>query len=251
MRSSTADALQWPDYLAAVLAHLLLATLFWVMAHHSATPPPPVHAVQVQLIISQPVQKKQRAHHPNPHHKKKIHKKKLVKKKLHAKRPKKVVKPHPIKKQLKTKRKAKVKARAKPKEPDFDPFTPQQSSSDTTATTPHKQKRKQTIAPRTSQQLTRGMTNQEINRYIARIQRQVQNQWKVPAKSPKQINDPEVILKLNRDGSIAKITISTPSGDPRMDQSLLKAVRAAAPFDLPTNNFDLFRINSITFHPLH
>ncbi|MDX8412501.1 MAG: TonB family protein [Mariprofundales bacterium] len=235
-----------------MLAHLLLALFFWIVAHNSTTPHLPVHPVQVQLITSPSVQKKEVTHHKAPH------KKKLVKKKVHSKRPKKVVKQPTIKKQIKVKHKVKhkskrkaAKVRPKPKEPSFDPFAPQQSSSDTTAAKPHKQKRKQMVAPHTSQRLTRGMTNQEINRYITRIQRQVQNQWKVPAKSPRQINDPEVLLKLNRDGSIAQITISTPSGDPRMDQSLLKAVRAAAPFDLPANNFDLFRINSITFHPLH
>ncbi len=94
------------------------------------------------------------------------------------------------------------------------------------------------------------MTNQEISRYIARIQRAVQNHWKVPAKSPLQLQDPEVLLELHRDGSIGRITITRSSGDPIMDRSLTKAIRDAAPFDLPANHFELFQINRMTFHPL-
>ncbi|MDQ6964466.1 MAG: energy transducer TonB, partial [Mariprofundales bacterium] len=124
------------------------------------------------------------------------------------------------------------------------------STSDRSTTLRKQHRQERGATPHGTQRLQSGMTSQEISRYIARIQRQVQNQWRVPAKSPRQIGDPELILQLNRDGSIAKMTISISSGDPIMDRSLLKAVRSAAPFDLPSDNFDLFHINRITFHPL-
>ncbi|RMH49924.1 MAG: TonB family protein [Zetaproteobacteria bacterium] len=94
------------------------------------------------------------------------------------------------------------------------------------------------------------MTRQEIDRYISRMQRKVQRHWKVPAERPGRLRDPEVVLELDRDGSIRSITISRSSGDPFMDRSLIQAIRAAAPFDLPADHFELFRTNRITFHPL-
>jgi len=245
---ATSDNLQWPDYLAAVLAHLLLATIFLVMAHSTPTPPPPRHPVQVQLITSHPpAHKKTIVHHKKPTPKKTVHKKvihkKVVKKHL-------ATKPKPVLKHHKKAVKPKVQARSKPKKLDFDPFAPQQSTTNAPTQARKHHRVRPTSLPTTDNPLTHGMTNQEINRYIARIQRQVQNQWKVPAKSPKQLNDPEVLLRLNRDGSIAQISISTSSGDPIMDHTLIKAIQAAAPFDLPPNNFDLFQVNRMTFHPL-
>ena len=206
-----------------------------------------MHPVQVRLITAQPAVTKTPPHRRKRHHQRRAKKHPVAKphnKATHHPKPK-------VNKAVKHRAKPKARPRPKKKPLDFDPFAPQESVSDAPASA-----RKRHAAPAhparplASSHLTAGMTDQEINRYIARIQRKVQNHWKVPAKSPRQLDDPIVLLRLNRDGSIRQITISRPSGDANIDQSLIKAIRAAAPFDLPADHFDIFRINRIKFHPL-
>ncbi|MDX8408474.1 MAG: energy transducer TonB [Mariprofundales bacterium] len=227
-----------------MLGHLLLITLLLVAARTVQAPPPPNHAISVQLISPRQLPAAKPKHHPPKHQAKHPSKAKPKPKKMHE--------PTAVKHHLKhskAKRKPKPKVKKAVQQPlDFDPFAPEKSSSDAIS-----RKRTKTQPPPTMQDsasLQDGMTQQEIDRYIYRIKRAIENQWRVPAESPHQLIDPEVTLRLHRDGSIAELRISRSSGDSMMDNSLLKAIRAAAPFDLPQDHFGLFKDNHMVFHPL-
>jgi TonB family protein len=134
-----------------------------------------------------------------------------------------------------------AKARAKPEQP-FDPFAPLESKDDRTTAPTHTQHN--ALANMQMQQLSK----QEINRYIAMIQTAVQQHWKVPL-SLGPVHNPLVELKLNPDGSVASISILESSGDAALDASLSRAIEAAAPFQLPAKQFEVFRDNRIRFVP--
>ncbi|PJC70653.1 MAG: TonB C-terminal domain-containing protein, partial [Zetaproteobacteria bacterium CG_4_8_14_3_um_filter_59_5] len=88
---------------------------------------------------------------------------------------------------------------------------------------------------------------QELNRYIALIQDAVQRHWKVPTAG--KVQDPLVEMILNPDGSVNRVNILESSGNSAFDASLLRAIEAAAPFQVPTREFEVFRNNRIRFRP--
>jgi len=159
---------------------------------------------------------------------------------IHKPRPKAKAKPR-----LKKKRAAKSKTRSRPakarKEEHFDPFQPLVSTRK--AQTPN-------IRKNLTETYLGQLSRKEIDLYILKIQGAVLQHWKVPANSHV-MQDPEVQMELNRDGSVRKVEISLSSGNAALDSSLLRAIRAAQPFSLPRNQFEVFRSNHIRFHPLH
>ncbi|MDQ6950987.1 MAG: TonB family protein [Mariprofundales bacterium] len=247
--SDDGNALSWLDYLAALLAHLLVIMLLVIGIHASPPSPPLLHHLSVQLISPQQLAKSRHKHHRINHRSRpKVAKKTprhSAKKRPHRRTTTlpKVTQRHQAKPAMK------VKPANKSKPLDFDPFAPVQSPSNTPNN--HHRRASQPLASATTPPLHDIITKQELSRYLARIQRAVQNQWKVPAKSQHQLTDPEMDFSLNRDGSLIKARITHSSGDRAMDRSLLKAIRAAAPFDLPADHFDLFQNNHMIFHPLH
>ncbi len=124
----------------------------------------------------------------------------------------------------------------------FDPFAPLASSTD--RKTPARAPRSE-LANLAGKQLSK----QEMNRYIVLIQAAVQRHWKVPA-SLSHISDPLVEMRLQPDGSVASVKLLESSGSQTLDNSLIRAIHAAAPFQLPRKQFEFFRINRIRFHPL-
>ncbi|MDX8401591.1 MAG: energy transducer TonB [Mariprofundaceae bacterium] len=94
------------------------------------------------------------------------------------------------------------------------------------------------------------LSRNELERYIARIRAAVQARWKVPAEVGV-AHDPLVEMRLAPDGTVVSARILESSGNAALDASLLRAIHAAAPFELPREQFALFRINRIRFHPLH
>jgi TolA protein len=128
-------------------------------------------------------------------------------------------------------------------EAPFDPFKPLESKQDTTATTT-RSNNSGTLANMQMQQLSQ----QEMNRYIAMIQASVERHWKVPV-SLGPVKNPLVELRLNPDGSVASIRILESSGNAALDDSLGRAIMAAAPFQLPQKQFEAFRDNRIRFVP--
>jgi len=124
---------------------------------------------------------------------------------------------------------------------DFDPFKPMESASDVTSSAPR-------IDSKAADVFAGQLSEQEINRYIALIQDAVQRHWKVPTAS--NVKDPLVEMVLNPDGSVNKVNILESSGNVAFDASLLRAIEAAAPFQVPVKEFELFRDNRIRFRPL-
>ena len=169
---------------------------------------------------------------------------------------KKVVQPKP-KPQPKPKKPAKPKPvlnpapPAKPKkkkvveeELDYDPFAPMES-------TPKERVKKKTNNEKSLNDMLKAqMTDVEINRYIAGMQQAVERQWKVPTESASQLNQPLVELKLSPKGDVVSVRILESSGSKQLDSTLLQAIYAAAPFDIPSQQYGLFKTNMIRFHPL-
>jgi len=169
---------------------------------------------------------------------------------------KKVVQPKP-KPQPKPKKPAKPKPvlnptpTAKPKkkkvveeELDYDPFAPMES-------TPKERVKKKTNNEQALNDMLKAqMTDVEVNRYIAGMQQAVERQWKVPTESASQLNQPLVELKLSPKGDVVSVRILESSGSKQLDSTLLQAIYAAAPFDIPSQQYGLFKTNMIRFHPL-
>ncbi len=124
----------------------------------------------------------------------------------------------------------------------FDPFAPVESKSDV-------RKKPKTSHPQLASLVSKQLSRQEFERYVAMMQAAVQRQWKVPANM-KVERHPLVEVHLRPDGSIESIRILESSGNPAMDDSLILAIRKAAPFTLPKDQFEAFRVNRIRFHPL-
>jgi TonB family protein len=237
------------DMLFVVLAHILIgilvAIIVWWQNNHA--PEPPIKRIEVTMISAQALKKM--LHAPKKKAapvKKKLHKVKVtpkakplvnIKPKPKLKPvPKLVEKPQPKPKPATTKTKVRD-------EPDFDPFAPMVSSTDSKK---KRAKPKADIADLMGKQLS----SQEINRYIAMMQAAVQAKWKVPGGISENTPDPLVEVILQPNGSIVRVSIVESSGDSTLDQTLVTAIRAAAPFQVPREQFESFRKNRIRFHPL-
>lgn len=233
------------DMVAAAIVHVLVVTIiallmWWQQSHHTE----PMKRIEVRMIsaaeldklLKQPAPEKPRPEKKTPPP--------TPAKQLKAEKP---VKQPPVQKLALPKPAAKQtshQAKAKPKvEENFDPFAPIESSSKpkTTAKTS-----KGDIVDMVSQQLSQ----QEVDRYIAMMQSAVQRQWKVPADIAADTPDPLVEMVLNPDGSVNSVRIIESSGLAALDQTLVQAIYAAAPFQLPREQFTVFQSNHLRFHPL-
>jgi len=223
-RDDGAD-LQSLDILFAVCMHVLILDVILILnLWHKPLEFHPV-SVQVTMISAQQLKKMQRAAQPPAKQK-----------------PKKLVaKAKPVPKVEKKPPQAKLKPVAKAKvDPDFDPFKPMESSSDVKSSTPRSTQAADVFAGQLSEQ--------EINRYVALIQNAVQQKWKVP--NVQEVQDPLVEMVLNPNGSVNQVKILESSGNAAFDASLIRAIEAAAPFQVPAREFEMFRNNRIRFRPL-
>lgn len=222
------NALNAADFIFAGTVHLLVILLIIILSWwQSISEPEPLKRIEVEMISAKELAKMQ---HQKPAVKKK-------RKKLKPK-PKLKLKPTPVLK-LQTKSKKPVKTVVD----DFDPFAPMQSQSD--VTTPKKALRDDVIDVMGKQ-----LSEQEIDRYIAMMQQAVQNHWKVPAGVNGSTPDPLVEMVLNRNGTVASVKIIESSGNSSLDQTLISAIYAAAPFQVPKQQFEVFRTNQLRFRPL-
>ena len=76
----------------------------------------------------------------------------------------------------------------------------------------------------------------------------VEKQWKIPVAIPG-IKNPLVEMVLQPNGQIKSLIILEGSGNATLNASLIRAIRAAAPFAVPKEQFEYFRVNRIRFHP--
>lgn len=140
--------------------------------------------------------------------------------------------------------KVEPKAVAKKVEDDFDPFAPIASSSDRSSSTNKASTSRPDIANLKGQQLSKN----ELERYIALMQSAIQDHWKVPASSGKVI-DPLVEINLAPNGDVASIKLLESSGSDLLDSSLFRAIKSAAPFQLPKDQAEAFQGLHFRFHP--
>ncbi len=214
------------DFLVSLLVHALVIGAIIMLAlwevHHT---PEPLQRIQVSMITPGELNRMihQAARAKVREHEKPVH-----------------VQQKPS--QMPSLSKPAPKEKSKPKE-TFNPFVPLESKQDvTTSSTSHTHNK--AMAQMQMQQLSQ----QEINRYIAMIQAAVQQHWKVPL-SLGRVKNPLVELRLRPDGRVVSIHILESSGDTALDASLVRAIMAAAPFQLPRKQFEAFRDNQIRFIP--
>jgi len=223
-----------------------VVTAWWQTNH---APTPPLKRIEVSMISAQALKKMQHKSH-------KPHQKKATK---HLKKTHKVKTKPIIKTKIQAKKKAVVKLKPKPKpkpkkttkvvkktqqDPNFDPFAPIESSSN------KQQKTRRKTKPDMADLIGKQLSKQEIDRYIAMMQAAVQSHWKVPGGIHNETPDPLVEMILQRNGRLLSVRILESSGNSTLDQTLISAIKAAAPFNIPTKQFESFRNNRIRFHPL-
>lgn len=230
------------DFLASLAVHALIVGIIAALAMWEVhRTPKPLQRIQVSMITPAELDRilRHAAARPRPREKPKPAPRAHAQPKPKAALPR-PARPH-AERRAPARAKQAMKTHAKPEQP-FDPFAPLESKDNRSTAPAHTQH--SALANMQMQQLSK----QEINRYIAMIQAAVQQHWKVPL-SLGHVNNPLVELKLNPDGSVASITILESSGDAALDASLGRAIEAAAPFQLPTRQFEVFRDNRIRFVP--
>ena len=92
------------------------------------------------------------------------------------------------------------------------------------------------------------LSKAEKERYVEQMKASVQKKWKVPRNS--EFTDPLVRLELVPNGGVKSVKIIESSGNEELDRSLIRAIKVAAPFEVPRRYFEFFRVNRLRFHPL-
>ncbi|MDQ6969803.1 MAG: energy transducer TonB [Mariprofundus sp.] len=244
------------DLLYAVLLHVLILIIIAVVAFSQQQPKDePLKRIEVMMINAKDLAKLERQAQT-------VHKKPAIKHKKVKQKPKpkpkikkqktkiKKLVPKKLKKETANKPKTKPKSKPKPKktaviDDNFDPFAPVTSNTDVKSVP----KKASTSHPELANLAGKQLSQSEKAHYIALMQAAVQRNWKV-AMSAAKFSDPLVELKLLPSGAIAAIRILESSGNQALDASLIRAIEAAAPFELPSQQFEFFRLNRIRFHPL-
>jgi len=251
--NSTGD-LNRTDLLFAVLLHALVLIVILVLAQwQQQHKQEPLKRIEVMMISAKELAKLEQQAHNKPKASKaepvRPEKPKPVVKPKPKPEPvaklKPVVKPAPVippKPVTKPAVKPQTKATAKADD-NFDPFAPVASSTD------HTTKHAQTTRPELAELAGKQLSTSEKERYIALMQAAVQDHWKVPI-SAGSFTDPLVEMKLLPNGDVASVIILESSGSELLDASLIRAIHAAAPFQLPADQFEFFRVNNLRFHPL-
>jgi TonB family protein len=246
------------DLLYAVLLHVLVFTVIFVLIYlqqqHRSEP---LKRIEVMMISAKELSKMQQQARALPKAKPITRKSKPKTAKVKP-APKPAPKTKPVvKPKAKTAPKAKPKPVPKPKtktaakvEDNFDPFAPVESTTDRksipAADTAQKAK---TTQPELADLAGKQLSDREKDRYMALIQAAVQEQWKVPISLADTV-DPLVEMRLSSNGQVESVSILESSGSTVLDASLIRAIRAAAPFELPARQFEFFRVNRMRFHPL-
>jgi TonB family protein len=221
--STSRHTLKAADLLFAAAVHVVVILLIIILTWwQSTSKPEPLNRIEVMIISGAELAKLQ-----------KQASKPAVKPRKAKPKARPVLKfdPKPVK-----------KAPVREVEDDFDPFAPMQSQSD--VTTP-----KKTTRNDMAEIMGKQLSQKELDRYIAMMQQAVQRQWKVPAGVDSSTPDPLVEMVLRRDGTVFSAQIIESSGNTSLDQTLIRAIYAAAPFQLPKQQFEVFRTNQLRFRP--
>ena len=220
--SNNPHSLKAADFLFAAVVHMVVIALIVILTWWQSTSKPvPLNRIEVMMISGAELAKLQKQVKPVAKPKKRLKAKPALK-----------FDPKPVKKEP-----------AKAVEEDFDPFAPMESQSDITTS---KKAARNDMADIMGKQLS----EKELDAYIAMMQQKVQRHWKVPASVDSSISDPLVEMVLSRNGTVVSATIVESSGNAALDSTLLKAIHTAAPFNIPQQQFEAFRVNQIRFRPL-
>lgn len=240
------------DLLFAVLLHVLVFTIVMVLAFWQGhRKQEPLKRIEVMMISAKDLSKLEQQARRKPKPVKEVKAKEKTKPKVEPQvKPKPKTKLEPVLKLAETKTKLKPEPKQKTKtaekvDPDFDPFAPVASTTDRSESTLKASTSRPDIANIMGQQLSKN----ELERYIALMQARVQDNWKVPA-SAGNADDPLVEMELAPTGEVVSVTILESSGNELLDASLIRAIQAASPFEVPRQQFEFFRNNRIRFHPL-
>ncbi len=221
VNSSDNNSLKAADFIFAGVVHLIVIALIIIVSWwQSVSAPDPLPRIEVEMISAKDLKNMQIAE-----------------------------KMRSIQKQRTTKsnQKPALKLAAKPEKKkttkdDFDPFAPVESESNITAPAASRND----LADMIGKQLS----TQEIDQYIARMKQAIQNRWKVASDAGK-VSNPLVEVVLSPNGRVASARILESSGNLSLDQTLLTAIYAAEPFQVPPRSqFEPFRVNRIWFEPL-
>lgn len=229
------------DLILAFALHIAVVLLIVIFNQwQTEFKPKPERLMQVKMVSLQELQAMMQK--PNKVVKPKVKPKvKPIKKPEPKPQPKKKVKPRPV---LVPKKQPKVKQKVVEEDLDYDPFAPLES-------TPKKTLKKKVSGKKVLDEMLKGqLSDKEVNRYIAGMQRAVEQHWKVPMEMMDKLNPAWVELTLSPTGKVVSINILESSGSTMLDETLKKAIYTAAPFQVPTQQFELFRTNKIRFHPL-
>ncbi len=227
------------DLIFAFSLHVLIVGLLLMLSQwHVEHPTFPEHTIQVKMVSLKDLQAMMAKPEVKP-----VVKPKPAPPKKEPVKPKPKPKPIPPKAVLHPKPQTKQKAAEE--ELDYDPFAPLESE-------PKKRITEKRVSGEQAlnDMLKNQLTDAEVNRYIAGMQQAVERQWKVPTEMLGKLKDALVELKLLHNGKVASVRILESTGSPQLDETLIQAIHAAAPFEIPTQQFALFKTNQIRFYPL-
>ena len=228
------------DLISAFVLHVVvLAMLLILNQWQSAKPRMPDRVMQVKMVSLQELQAMM--HKPAAKPKPKVKPKKTI-----PAKPKPALKPksRPKPQAVRNPKSAVKKKKVVEEELDYDPFAPMEAK-------PKNRVKKKVQNEQALQEMMKAqISDVELNKYIAGMQQAVERQWKVPTELMAKLDDPLVELKLLPTGAVASVRILESSGSKQLDATLLQAIYAAAPFDIPSQQYALFQTNLIRFHPL-
>ncbi|MDQ6980748.1 MAG: TonB family protein [Ghiorsea sp.] len=231
------------DLILAIALHVLIvAVIATIQTWQTERKPIPERLIQVNMVSLKTLQAMMQKPEVKVKSKPKV-------------KPKVKPKPKPI---PKPKKKPKAVLAAKPiskpkkkkvvEEPDYDPFAPLESTPEPQSNVTPKPKLN---SKKVLQDLLQGqLSEQELNRYIVGMQKAVERHWKVPMEMMDRVKPALVSLTLSQTGQVVKVSILESSGSTMLDETLRKAIYAAAPFELPSKQFELFKNNTIRFYPI-
>jgi len=221
VNGSDTNSLKAADFIFAGVVHLIVIALIVILSWwQSISAPDPLPRIEVEMISAKDLKNMQIAE-----------KMRSIQKQRAAK-----TKQKPV---LKLESKPEKKKAAKD---DFDPFAPVESQSN--VTTPAASRNDM------ADMIGKQLSTQEIDQYIARMKQAIQNKWKVASDAGK-VSNPLVEVVLSPNGRVASARILESSGNASLDASLLTAISAAEPFQVPPRSqFEPFRVNRIWFEPL-
>lgn len=213
------NSLKTADFIFAGAIHLIVIVLIVILSWwQSISAPDPLPRIEIEMISGKELKNMQIAEKMRS----------IQKKRAAMPKPKPAVKP-----------KQKQQTVAKD---TFDPFAPVESESNITKPTTGRNDMADMIGKQ--------LSTQEIGRYIAMMKQAIEKKWKVASDAGK-VTNPLVEVVLSPNGRVASARILESSGNSNLDQTLLSAIYAAEPFQVPPRSqFEPFRVNKIWFEPL-